>query len=187
MALRRHSEPLIAWTTITYRSVAAFVALVTASLLVVFYFAFPDASRAALQKLGGAANKLMSKAGMATDQSVDPRTPTAQQANFTAIEGTVRVRKNGSINWQEANFNQPLDKGDVVQTGADGIAKIVFIDGTNYVVKQDSLIVIEENSANQQQQTQVAVQVTTGTVDLATSTFVQGSKSSVIVAGATAT
>src|ERR1035438_6596369 len=66
------------------------------------------------------------------------------------------------------------------------MAKIVFNDGTNYTVKQDSLIVIEENSANDQQQTNVAVAVTTGTVDLTTATYVQGSKSQVIVAGAKA-
>jgi len=53
-------------------------------------------------------------------------------------------------------------------------------------VKQDSLIVIEENSANDQQQTNVAVAVSTGTVDLSTATYSQGSKSQVIVAGATA-
>src|SRR5690348_14861764 len=98
MAPRRHSEPLIAWTTITYRSVMAFSAIAIAVMLVAFAFAFPEASRAALQKLSTAANKLMSKAGMAPDQGADPSSPTSQQANFTAIEGTVRVRKNGSIN-----------------------------------------------------------------------------------------
>src|ERR1039458_2601019 len=66
------------------------------------------------------------------------------------------------------------------------MAKIVFNDGTNYTVKQDSLIVIEENSANDQQQTSVSVAVSTGTVDLTTATYVQGSKSQVIVAGAKA-
>jgi hypothetical protein len=53
-------------------------------------------------------------------------------------------------------------------------------------VKQDSLIVIEENSANDRQQTNVAVSVSTGTVDLATGTYSQGSKSEVILDGATA-
>jgi hypothetical protein len=66
------------------------------------------------------------------------------------------------------------------------MAKVVFNDGTSYTVKQDSLIVIEENSANDQQQTNIAVAVSTGTVDLSTATYVQGSKSQVIVAGATA-
>jgi hypothetical protein len=73
-----------------------------------------------------------------------------------------------------------------VQTGSEGMAKVVFNDGTSYTVKQDSLIVIQENSANDQQQTNVAVAVSTGTVDLSTATYSQGSKSQVIVAGATA-
>ena len=110
----------------------------------------------------------------------------AQQAHFTALDGTIRVRKSNGNSWINADYNVPLEKGDVVQTGAEGMAKIVFNDGTNYTVKQDSLIVIEENSANDQQQTNVAVAVTTGTVDLTTATYVQGSKSQVIVAGAKA-
>ena len=51
---------------------------------------------------------------------------------------------------QPADYNIPLEKGDVVQTGSEGMAKVVFNDGTSYTVKQDSLIVIEENSANDQ-------------------------------------
>src|SRR6202044_85677 len=111
---------------------------------------------------------------------------TAQQAHFTALDGTVRVKKGTGNSWVTADYNVPLDKGDVVQTGSEGMAKVVFNDGTSYTVKQDSLIVIEENSANDQQQTNVAVAVSTGTVDLSTATYSQGSKSQVIVAGATA-
>ena len=113
-------------------------------------------------------------------------TVNSQQAHITALDGTVRVKKANSNSWVTADYNVPLEKGDVVQTGSEGMAKIVFNDGTNYTVKQDSLIVIEENSANDQQQTNVSVAVSTGTVDLATATYVQGSKSQVIVAGATA-
>ena len=90
----------------------------------------------------------------------------SQQAHITALDGTVRVKKASSNSWVTADYNVPLEKGDVVQTGSEGMAKIVFNDGTNYTVKQDSLIVIEENSANDQQQTNVAVAVSTGTVDL---------------------
>ena len=111
---------------------------------------------------------------------------TAQQAHFTALDGTVRVKKGNSNTWVAADYHIPLEKGDVVQTGSEGMAKVVFNDGTSYTVKQDSLIVIEENSANDQQQTNVAVAVSTGTVDLSTATYSQGSKSQVIVAGATA-
>src|SRR5262249_5496828 len=109
-----------------------------------------------------------------------------QQAHITALDGTVRVKKANSNTWVNADYNIPLEKGDVIQTSSEGMAKVVFGDGTNYTVKQDSLIVIEENSANDQQQTSVAVAVSTGTVDLSTGTYVQGSKSQVIVAGATA-
>src|SRR5581483_10654260 len=110
----------------------------------------------------------------------------SQQAHITALDGTVRVKKANSNSWITADYRIPLEKGDVVQTGSEGMAKIVFFDGTTYTVKQDSLIVIEENSANEQQQTNVAVAVSTGTVDLTTATYVQGSKSQVIVEGATA-
>src|SRR5450432_3911364 len=110
----------------------------------------------------------------------------SQQAHFTALDGTVRIKKGSSNSWSNADYNLPLEKGDVVKTGSEGMAKIVFNDGTNYTVKQDSLIVIEENSTNEQQQTNVAIAVSTGTVDLTTAMYNQGSKSLVTVAGATA-
>ena len=102
---------------------------------------------------------------------------TSQQAHITALDGTVRIKKASSETWVKADYSVPLEKGDVIQTGSEGMAKIVFNDGTNYTVKQDSLIVIEENSSNERQQTNVAVNVNTGTVDLATGTYMQGSKS----------
>ena len=96
------------------------------------------------------------------------------------------MKKANSNTWVTADYQLPLEKGDVVQTGSEGMAKVVFPDGTSYNVKQDSLIVVEENSANESQQTNVSVQLTTGTVDLSTGTYTQGSKSQVIVGGATA-
>src|SRR5207245_2582042 len=79
----------------------------------------------------------------------------------------------------------PLEKGDVVQTGTDGLARIIFTDGTNYTIRADTLIVVEENAANPQTKaTNVAVTVTSGTVDLATTKFTGESK--VTLADATA-
>src|SRR2546425_10066920 len=103
----------------------------------------------------------------------------SQQAHITALDGTVRVKKASSNSWVRADYSVPLEKGDVIQTGSEGMAKIVLNDGTNYAVKQDSLIVIEENSANEHQQTDVQVRVSTGTVDLQTGTYSQGSSSQV--------
>jgi hypothetical protein len=175
----------LAWKTVTYRSVALVVLFVVVFLLIGMNFAFPQLTQKGVKsvnKLGSSLLEIIAGAGgKAKSGSLN-----SQQAHFTALDGTVRVKKATSNSWVTADYNVPLEKGDVVQTGSEGMAKIVFGDGTNYTVKQDSLIVVEENSANDQQQTNVSVAVSTGTVDLTTATYVQGSKSQVIVAGATA-
>jgi hypothetical protein len=175
----------IAWKTVTYRSVALAAVSIFLIFLVGMRFAFPQFTENGLHTAGKLTSTLLEKvagAGGPTKSS----SMSSQQAHITALDGTVRIKKSNSNTWVPADYNVPLEKGDVVQTGSEGMAKIVFNDGTNYTVKQDSLITIEENSANDNQQTNVAVAVSTGTVDLATATYVQGSKSQVIVAGATA-
>src|SRR5580704_8766069 len=156
-----------------------------AVVLIGIRLTFPQFSESSIKAAGSVANKALERvAGMAP--AAGSGVLTAQQAHFTALDGTVRVKKGSGNSWIAAEYTIPLEKGDVVQTGSEGMAKVVFNDGTSYTVKQDSLIVIEENSANDQQQTNVAVTVSTGTVDLSTATYSQGSKSQVIVAGATA-
>ena len=175
----------IAWKTVTYRSVALMVMAGAIVFLIAIRFTFPQFSETGIKAAGSIANKALERvAGLAP--AAGTGVSTAQQAHFTALDGTVRVKKGDGNSWTAADYNIPLEKGDVVQTGSEGMAKVVFNDGTSYTVKQDSLIVIEENSANDQQQTNVAVAVSTGTVDLSTATYSQGSKSQVIVAGATA-
>ena len=181
----RKSGIHVAWTTVTYRSVALLIMAALAVLFIVLRVAFPQFTENSLKAGEHAGSNLLERvAGMApvTGSGV----LTAQQAHFTALDGTVRVKKGNGNSWVKGDYSIPLEKGDVVQTGSEGMAKVVFNDGTSYTVKQDSLIVIEENSANDQQQTNVAVAVSTGTVDLSTATYSQGSKSQVIVAGATA-
>jgi hypothetical protein len=175
----------VAWTTVTYRSLALLVVGIVVALFIAVRVTFPQFTENSVKKANNIVGKLLEHvAGMAPTTGTGVLT--AQQAHFTALDGTVRVKKGDGNSWVAADYNIPLEKGDVVQTGAEGMAKVVFNDGTSYTVKQDSLIVIEENSANDQQQTNVAVAVSTGTVDLSTATYSQGSKSQVIVAGATA-
>jgi hypothetical protein len=175
----------VAWTTVTYRSVVLLILAAAAVLFVAIRVAFPQFTQNSIKAADDVAGKLLERvAGMAPPNTTG--VSTAQQAHFTALDGTVRVKKGNGNSWVTADYNIPLEKGDVIQTGSEGMAKVVFNDGTSYTVKQDSLIVIEENSANDQQQTNVAVAVSTGTVDLSTATYSQGSKSQVIVAGATA-
>ncbi len=177
----RKSGVHIAWKTITYRSVILTILAIVVGIGLVINFTFPQAAKTGVQAAENLLEKIALPGGVGAST-----TPSSQQAHFTNLDGTVRVKKGNSNSWVAADYALPLEKGDVIQTGAEGMAKIVFTDGTNYTVKQDSLIVIEENSANSSQQTRVAVNVTTGTVDLATGTYVEGSKSQVMVAGATA-
>jgi hypothetical protein len=176
----------VAWKTVTYRSVIMALLGVLLIFGAVMHVAFPKFTDSTVKAAGKISASVLDKVAGLAPPLKGPSAAVAQQAHFTALDGTIRVRKGTGNSWINADYNVPLEKGDVVQTGAEGMAKIVFNDGTNYTVKQDSLIVIEENSANDQQQTNVSVAVTTGTVDLTTATYVQGSKSQVIVAGAKA-
>ena len=175
----------IAWKTVTYRSVLLAILAGLAIFSLGVRLAFPQFAENATKTVDNAAMHLLEAVasnGVPAKSSV----MNSQQAHFTALDGTVRIKRANSNSWITADYSIPLEKGDIVQTSSEGMAKIVFSDGTNYTVKQDSLIVIEENSANDQQQTNVSVAVSTGTVDLATATYAQGSRSQVIVAGATA-
>jgi len=176
----------VAWKTVTYRSVVMALLGVLLIFGAVLHLAFPQFTDATVKAAGHWSASLFEKVAGFAPPLKGASSAASQQAHFTALDGTIRVRKGNGNSWINADYSVPLEKGDVVQTGAEGMAKIVFNDGTNYTVKQDSLIVIEENSANEQQQTNVAVAVTTGTVDLTTATYMQGSKSQVIVAGAKA-
>jgi hypothetical protein len=183
---KRKPGVYIAWRTVTYRSVLLIAMAVAGLFGVAMHFAFPQFTDNTVKAAGSLTTNMLERiAGMAPP----PEKASAgveKQARFTAIEGGVKIKKSSSNSWVNADYNIPLEKGDVVQTGSEGMAKVVFNDGTNYTVKQDSLIVIEENSANDQQQTHVAVAVTSGTVDLSTATYSQGSRSQVTFAGTTA-
>lgn len=176
---RKDDDTTIGWVTVTYRSVLLGILALLILAAAITYFAFPEFTKGMIAKLDG----------MVGSPKVDTKKPPAgdQKASFTMLDGEVKVKKKSSNTWVAAAYDLPLEKGDVVQTGQQGMAKIIFADQTAYTVKQDSLIVVEENSTNDAQQTRVAVNVTTGMVDLSTATYSQGSKSQVIVAGATAT
>jgi len=169
----------VEWTTISYRTIALFVLLGLFLLGLVLYLIAPHYVG---QKLDQAVNWLVS-ARIPTDQ------PTKKHdAHFVNIDGTVRVRKAQTQQWIRADFNTSLEKGDFIQTSSDGVAQIIFTDGTNYVLKPDSLIVVEESQEDPvTKATKVAVQVTTGAVDLSTGKLgVQGSVSQVSFQNATA-
>ncbi|HUN88907.1 MAG TPA: FecR domain-containing protein [Terriglobales bacterium] len=180
MPPKSHSPKItIGWTTVTYRSVLLMILAVVVLFTISTYLVFPEPTKRVGTKLFDVT------VGKLAD--VHQRAPVGNQtANFTLIDGTVKVKKANSNAWVTADYQTPLEKGDVIQTSSEGLAKVVFPDGTSYNIKQDSLIVIEENSANEQQQTETKVNLTSGTVDLSTGSYAQGSRSEVVVAGATA-
>src|SRR6476620_10364936 len=153
---------------------------------IVMYFAFPDTANKLVLSGQIGLGKLLNKVGIGGGDNGSAPDPGPQQAHFTNIDGNVRVRKGSTNTWVVADYSLALERGDVVQTSPEGLAKVVFTDGTNYTVKPGSLITIQENSVNSAQQTKVAVQVTTGKVDLNTSSLNSGAKAQVSVGGATA-
>ncbi len=174
---KQHLE--IGWTTVTYRSVLLAILAVVCAITFVLYLIFPEQSKSLMSKAGVAITNLLGKANQTAEKKGN------DTATFTQIDGTVRVKKANSNTWTNADYQTRLEKGDVIQTGSEGLAKVVFPDRTYYTIKQDSLIVIQENSTNTAQQTNVAVELTTGTVDLSTSSLTQGSKSQLTLAGST--
>ncbi len=170
----------LSWTTVTYRSVLLAILAVVVAFCIAMWLIFPEQSKNLASKAGNAISNMLGKAAQNDDKKG------TDTATFTQIDGTVRVKKANSNTWVNADYQTRLEKGDVIQTGSEGLAKVIFPDHTYYTIKQDSLIVIEENSTNTAQQTNVSVELTTGTVDLSTGTYSQGSKSQVVLAGATA-
>jgi hypothetical protein len=188
VAQKRKSAFQISYVTITYRSVLMGMFGVLLLAGVVMYFAFPDTANKLILSGQIGLGKALAKVGVSNGTSGSVTEPGPQQAHFTNIDGNVRVRKaNANNGWVVADYSLALERGDVVQTSPEGMAKVVFTDGTNYTVKPGSLITIQENSVNSAQQTSVKVAVTTGKVDLATAALNSGSKSQVIVGDATAT
>ncbi|HZO99272.1 MAG TPA: hypothetical protein VFD30_03160 [Terriglobia bacterium] len=171
----------IEWTTISYRTIAFYVLLGLLTSCGVLYLIAPNYFGQRIKK------GLHSLTRMGGNGSVDAATA-RREAHFVNIDGTVRVKKGGSNQWIRADYNTALEKGDFVQTQSDGVARIIFADQTNYLLKPDSLIVIEESREDPvTRATRVAVQVTSGAADLSTGKFeVPGSTSQVAFADAVA-
>jgi hypothetical protein len=188
VAQNRKSAFQISYVTITYRSVLMGMLGVFAVALAVMYFAFPETTNRAITAGESGLEKLLTKMGVGVNNLGPPAVdPGPQQAHFTNIDGSVRVRKASSNTWVNADYNVTLEHNDAVQTTGEGIAKVVFTDGTSYTIKPDSLIVIQENSVTATADTRVAVKLTTGKVELATpNSLSRGSTSRVTVGDAVA-
>ena len=159
------------WHTVRYRTVILYAIAVTTIVLTITYLIFPEVSANVLRKILNAIGR--PDAGVAANIS-------AQQARFVNLDGKVQVKKVNSVEWASADYQLTLDKGDLIQTGPEGVARIAFADGTTYTVKGDTYVTVEENVVGQDKPAYTGVHMTSGQVDLNTGAWpVPGSKAEV--------
>lgn len=158
------------WHTVRYRTVILYILVVTTILFTGAYIIFPSLSATLVRRV--VESVLPHDPGVATISG--------RQARFVNLDGKVQVKKVNSVQWVNADYQISLDKGDLIQTDSDGVARVAFADGTTYTVKGDTLVTVEENNVASNQPTQVAVHISSGQVDLATGAWeVPGSKAEV--------
>ncbi len=149
------------WTTVTYRTVAIYLLMLFAIILAVLYLMNPAWVTNSIDRV----ERMVS----GDDSAKGPITP--GQVRFVDLDGAVQVKHVNSVRWESASRGSTLDKGDLIQTGADGLAKLSFPDGTTYTVKANTYVTVEENSVAKDKSTNVAVHISTGAVDLSTPTW----------------
>jgi hypothetical protein len=170
----RHVE--VYWHTVSYKTVALLVVLVVVIIIAGMYATVPNWTEVATKKLNDALGNQEAEA-LATAQT---------QAKFVNLDGKVQVKKVNSVTWVDADYHTTLDKGDLIQTGSDGAARVTFADGTEYTVNKDTLITVEENTVTRDH-SNTAVRINTGAVDLATPTWtLRDAQAAVSVEDATA-
>src|SRR5579859_88273 len=166
----------VEWHAVTYKTVIVYGLLIAAIILAGSFILFPSLYSTVTRKLSTITNNDGENAGSAQTQ-----------AKFVNLDGRVQVKKVSSVQWVDADYRTTLDKGDLVQTGTDGYARVTFADGTFYTVKPGTLITVEENSMASNRPTSVAVRINTGAVDLSTPNWASpGSKAAVSVEDAKA-
>jgi hypothetical protein len=123
----KSEDDFLDWITISYRSIAI-AGLLLAALVggALYYFRGPVIAPPTPQ--------------------VEVPLPSATSARFMSIEGSVKVKAVGTVEWLVADKSMMLRKSDLVRTGPGGAAEIQFFDGTTVHVRPDSLITIEETS-----------------------------------------
>lgn len=148
----------IYWTTVTYKTVAIYLVAIFGIVLTALYLIIPERMTSFAQTL---TRKL-------SGGSESAAAPLLTQARFVNLDGKVQVKKVNTTQWAPADFRMSLDKGDLIQTGSDGVARVTFADGTTYTVKSDTLIMVEENTVGPDRPTRTGVAISSGALDLST-------------------
>ncbi len=159
----------VQWHAVTYKTLIVYGLLVAAIILAGMFILFPSLYSAVTRRISTA---IASNDG---ESAVNAQT----QAKFVNLDGKVQVKKVNSVQWVDADYRTALDRGDLVQTGTDGYARVKFADDTFYTVKPGTLITVEENSMASNRSTSSWVRINIGAVDLSTGNFSPGSRAAV--------
>ena len=164
------------WHTVSYKTVALLIVLVVVIIVAGMYVTVPNWTDTVEKKL----NKALG------NPETEALTSAQTQAKFVNLDGRVQVKKVNSVTWVDADYHTTLDKGDLIQTGSDGAARVTFADGTEYTINKDTLITVEENTVTRDY-SNTKVRINTGAVDLATPTWtLRDAQAAVSVEDATA-
>jgi hypothetical protein len=99
----------------------------------------------------------------------DSDAPKDIAASFQSIQGNVKTRGVGGLDWRTAEMKVPLRKSDLVRTYPSSSAEIKFFDETRVTVRPDSLITIEETSKDpNSSSSKVAWKVSSGEINYET-------------------
>jgi hypothetical protein len=158
------------WFTVSYKQLIIWISAIT---LVAVLGGFAFFKEYVIRKY----NQLMEVEGASGTGN------TLKSGRFVSIIGTVKVKKSDAIQWSNADSQTVLESGDYIQTSSDSYARIIFPEGTTYLMKPDSLIVVQENSEDPQTSAKkVAVRVTSGSIDLSTARREVSTSTSVVTA-----
>jgi len=148
----------VEWHAVTYKTVIIYGLLAAAIVLAGMFIVFPKVYTAVTGKIST----------VMTSPDGENAPSSLTQAKFVNLDGKVQVKKVNSVQWVDADYRTTLDKGDLVQTGTDGYARVTFADGTFYTVKPGTLITVEENNQGSNKPTSSVVRINLGAVDMST-------------------
>jgi hypothetical protein len=112
---------------------------------------------------------------------IDPKLNAAAGARFLSFDGDVQVVRSQTRERLLARSDTQLYPGDIVQTQADGRARIQLADGSTLVVRPNSVVTIRDNARlDDGKRTNVAVAVARGQINVRTEDQSEGSRNVVV-------
>ena len=138
----RSQHDLIEWFTVSYRTIYIVAAVIIALAAGVGYYFYEK---------------------YAPPAPPDTTPVAVTTARFASLDGSVQIKRAGTLVWVNADPSMTLSRLDLVRTGSGAAAEIRFWNGDVFHVRPDSLITIEEGPDNPASRSrQVALMISSG-------------------------